>query len=902
MKKRLPQVLSILAWPIGCLLLAMLMWSLLLSRLSDREAEISKNAMHDARAQSKSYAEQLTRSVSQVDQITLNLKYYWAYSGGHLSVEDQQRQGLYPTSALLYVTISDRSGKLMTSSLPLKNIATIADRDYFLTHKNHPHSGFLISNPSVGVRSNRTLVRFSRRIDAADGAFDGIIMVAVEPAFLAPSQDDSAIGKNDFIALFKRDGSPLISRTAEATLTQQTMFRSMPELGGDNGAIIVPGSSFSDGEERIISWYALHDYPLLAVVGMSTRDIYASFRERAADYTVIATACSIFLALCAIVGMLLSLRLAIRKRETEKAREAYGIVTEGGKDGFYLWRGVRNKEGLLIDFEVIDCNERGATVFGKNKAEFIGSYMSRHYSPSYFSTLLPTFRHAMEAGFYEDEYQIPAESPLQATWLHRKMVRDHKMGLVITVRDISEAKAHERALLEQINNDELTGLHNRHWVIEHLHKVLHDAAGERRGFAVLFLDLDDFKNINDTLGHSSGDMLLQSVSQRLQEILDAATEAGREHASKNPLMQNELVRFSGDAFTIIQQQSGSVEDAAQLAERILQAFSRPIMLSNQNVLQVSLSIGISMFPRDGDTVDALLKHADTAMHAAKSDGKKRFRFYQPQLSERLQVKLENETALRLAIERDEFVLHFQPRVTTASGEFCSMEALVRWQHPLRGMVSPLEFIPVAEETGLILKLGELIIRKACAQLAQWKTEGLPMLPMSVNVSSRQLNQGNLNTIIAAALKDHGIDPAQMEIELTESCMMADTLEIAEELASFQQLGIKLLVDDFGTGYSSLSQLQRLDLDVLKVDKAFTAELGVRAEGEVFFNAIVSMAHALHMSVVAEGVETEEQLRLLQALRCDEVQGYYVSRPVPAAEIPALMRRRYLFPVTPVIHA
>jgi EAL domain-containing protein (putative c-di-GMP-specific phosphodiesterase class I) len=323
------------------------------------------------------------------------------------------------------------------------------------------------------------------------------------------------------------------------------------------------------------------------------------------------------------------------------------------------------------------------------------------------------------------------------------------------------------------------------------------------------------------------------------------------------------------------------------------------MLSNQNILQINLSIGISIFPRDGSSVDTLLKHADTAMHAAKSEGKKRFRFYQPQLSERLQIKIENENALRLAIERDEFVLYFQPRVNTLTGEFCSMEALARWRHPVRGIVSPLEFIPVAEETGLILELGELIIRKACAQLAQWRIAGLPRLPMSVNVSSRQLNQGNLNDIIATALAEHAIDPAQLELELTESCMMADALEVAEELASFRQLGIKLLVDDFGTGYSSLSQLQRLDLDVLKVDKAFTAELGVRAESEVLFNAMVSMAHALRMTVVAEGVETEAQLRLLQSLGCDEVQGYYISHPVPAADIPPLMQRRYLFPAAPV---
>ncbi|WP_034297176.1 EAL domain-containing protein [Herbaspirillum sp. RV1423] len=882
MKKRLPNVLSILAWPLGCLVLAVIMWSLLLSRLGERETEIGKAALREASAQSKSYAEQLARAVSQIDQITLHLKYYWTDTKGRLSVEDQQRQGLYPASALLYVTISDRDGNLKTSSLPLKNVANISGRDYFIAHKNHPHGGLLISNPAMGIRSQKTLMRFSRRLDSADGSFDGVVMVAVEPAFLAPAQDDSTIGRNDFMSLFKQDGLPLLVRTMDVTQTQQTIFRSLPVLTGTGGTAVASGASFSDGKERIVSWHAVRDYPLFAVVGMSTRDIYASFRERAADYKFIATACSVFLTICALAGMLFSTRLAIRRHETEKAREAYGIATEGGNDGFYMWLALRNKDGEVVDFQVLDCNERGAAIFGADKANFIGRHMSRFYSQEYFARLMQTFRTAMENGEYKDEYRTPPESPLGALWLHRRMVRT-RFGLAITVRDVSETRAHEAILLEQLDTDELTGLHNRHWVIPYLNKMLHEAAGEGRSFAVLFLDLDDFKNVNDTLGHSSGDLLLQAVTQRLRELVAAP---------------HETVRFGGDSFTVIQQTSSS-DDAAQLAERILQAFSKPLMLADQNILQVSLSIGISMFPRDGESVDALLKHADIAMHAAKSDGKKRFRFYQPQLSERLQVKIENETALRLAIERDEFILHFQPRVNTMSGEFCSMEALVRWQHPVRGMVSPLEFIPVAEETGLILKLGEQIIRKACAQLAQWKTAGLPALPMSVNVSSRQLNQGNLNTIIATALRDYGIDPAQMEIELTESCMMADTLEIAEELAFFQELGIKLLVDDFGTGYSSLSQLQRLDMDVLKVDKAFTAELGVRAEGEVFFNAIVSMAHALRMTVVAEGVETEAQLHLLQALCCDEVQGYYISPPVPATDIPHLMRRRYLFPASPV---
>lgn len=885
MKKRLPKVLIILACPTGCLILATMMWSLLTSRLAEQEAEIGKQALLEARVQSTSYAEQLSRAVTQIDQITLNLKYYWTYSHGQISVEDQQQQGLYPASSLLYVSISDRSGDLKTSSLPLTSVTNVSGREYFITHQTQPQSGLLISKPDLGLRSRKKLVRFSRRLSASDGSFDGVVMVAVEPDFLAPSQDDSAIGKNDFMSVIKRGGVPLLVRTMDRLQTDKRLFTGLPDMSGTEGSAVISGSSFADGEERILAWHAVRDYPLLAVVGRSTKDIYASFRERAADYIFIATACSVFLVICAIVGMMFSVRLTIRKLETDKAREAYGIVTEGGTDGFYMWLALRDKDGTVIDFQVLDCNERGAAFLGLNKADMTGALMSRFFPRDYFLYLMETFLTAMENGEYEDEYQTPPESPVQATWIHRRMVRT-RFGLALILRDISEAKAHELALVEQLNTDELTGLPNRHWIISHLNNMLRETAGEGRRFAVLFLDLDDFKNINDTLGHSCGDLLLQATTQRLRELVRAP---------------DEVVRFAGDSFTIIRQ-SGNVEEIARFADYLLQSFSRPLMTTCQEALQVNLSIGISMYPDDGETVDTLLKHADIAMHSAKSDGKKCFRFYQPQLSEQLQVKLENETALRQAIERDEFALHFQPRVDTTTGKFCSMEALARWQHPTRGLLPPSDFIPIAEETGLIQKLGELIIRKACLQLAQWKSEGLPLLPMSINVSSRQLNQGTLNSIVMIALRDHGIEAKQIELELTESCMMADTPEIAKELASLQRLGIKLLVDDFGTGYSSLSQLQRLDLDVLKVDKAFTSELGVRAEGKVLFHAIVSMAHALHMTVVAEGVETEEQLHLLQELGCDEIQGHYVSHPVPATEIAQLLRRQFLFPAIAALHS
>jgi len=288
-----------------------------------------------------------------------------------------------------------------------------------------------------------------------------------------------------------------------------------------------------------------------------------------------------------------------------------------------------------------------------------------------------------------------------------------------------------------------------------------------------------------------------------------------------------------------------------------------------------------------------VRHSDIAMYAGKNEGKGQYRFFDPALSNGLNARARLKQRMLEAIEQDQFLLHYQPRVDARSGELLSMEALLRWQHPDLGMVAPGEFIPLAESTGLIRRIGELVIDKACAQLAAWREAGAQPVPVSINVSPKQFLGGAVARHLDAAMARHRVPARLIEVEITESAMMGDHDEILAELAALRGLGVKLHVDDFGTGYSSLSQLQRLKMDVLKVDRAFTTELGNSKEGKVFFQAIVSMAHALGMSVVAEGVETAEQLAILRALDCNEVQGYYIARPVPPGEMLQMMRRRFL---------
>jgi diguanylate cyclase (GGDEF)-like protein len=472
--------------------------------------------------------------------------------------------------------------------------------------------------------------------------------------------------------------------------------------------------------------------------------------------------------------------------------------------------------------------------------------------------------------------------------LKRKQIEAELLGRYAELTDLNtrldraeehltEKKLYERELWRMANEDALTTLPNRHWLNNILPDALERARLAGNQLAVFFIDLDDFKNVNDTLGHAVGDSLLCEVAGRLRSVLRP---------------NDYVVRLGGDEFTVILDPVDSIEDVTYVASRIIEVLREPFeLLRGRNT--IGTSIGITIFPRDGEDTETLLKNSDIAMYHAKAQGKGHFRFFQPELYENLKAKLDTERALVHALENNQFVLHYEPRICTFTGELRGLEALVRWQHPEHGLMLPSQFIPLAEDNGLILKLGEIVLEQACAQLVQWKKDGLKLVPLSINVSARQFNNGNIKSLFADTLARHGIPSEMLEIELTESSMMGDHSDVLEQLSAIKKMGIKLLVDDFGTGYSSLSLLQRLDMDVLKVDRSFTSDLGNSVEGEIFFNAIVSMAHALGMLVVAEGVETEQQLRILQSLSCDEIQGYFIARPVPAKEVPDLLRKRFI---------
>jgi diguanylate cyclase (GGDEF)-like protein/PAS domain S-box-containing protein len=421
--------------------------------------------------------------------------------------------------------------------------------------------------------------------------------------------------------------------------------------------------------------------------------------------------------------------------------------------------------------------------------------------------------------------------------------------------------------------DTLTGLPNRSLFLDRFGQTLTQAARSDWLVGVLFVDLDRFKIVNDTLGHGVGDQLLVQVAQRLSHCVRTADTVGR---------------LGGDEFAFVLPDLARADDAGLVAEKVVAQLARPFELDGQEVY-VSASIGIAIYPGDGDDPDVLLRNADTAMYRTKEAGRASYQFYRPQMNERAAERLKLESQLRGALERGEFVLHYQPKVGLDSGEISGFEALLRWQHPVRGLVPPLEFISILEDTGLIVPVGEWVVRSVCAQLLQWQRDGVPLRPVAVNLSARQFQQADLGSVVAAIIADAGIEPGLLEFELTESMLMNDPEAAVRTLQRMRTWGVRLAVDDFGTGYSSLAYLKRFPLDALKIDRAFIRDITTDPDDAAITQAIIGLAHSMKLTVVAEGVESLAQLAFLRARGCDEMQGYYFARPLPAAECTQALR-------------
>ena len=435
-------------------------------------------------------------------------------------------------------------------------------------------------------------------------------------------------------------------------------------------------------------------------------------------------------------------------------------------------------------------------------------------------------------------------------------------------RDVTQAMLAEQKVHELARYDSLTGLPNRNMFLGELERAAMRARRNGETFALCFLDLDRFKTINDTVGHDGGDELLKTMAARLRRTV----------------RESDLVaRLGGDEFVVLLEGSASASDVSFIAHSLKRAIAEPLSIHGRSFL-VTGSIGIGLYPADGEDAATLLKHADAAMYLAKEKGKNNVQFYTAELADLAARQFETESALRLALVRQEFVLHYQPKVDVLTRRVLGMEALVRWQHPTRGMVPPGDFIPLAEERGLIVPIGRWVIQAACRQIRDWRHAGLTVPRVAVNLSARQFADEALVEDIAQAMREHGVAPADIEIELTESVLMVDPDRANTVLQRLHGMGVRISIDDFGTGYSSLSYLKRFPAETVKIDRSFIRGLPGDGDDTAITQAVIAMAHSLGLTVIAEGVENEEQLAALRRLGCDEAQGFLLGRPMPAVEL------------------
>jgi diguanylate cyclase (GGDEF)-like protein len=870
-------LLSVLVWPALCLLLGVLLWSATAVKLDNDRRQAEEGALRNVASLSGAYAQYLTRTIEQMDQIAMQVQYDWNRSGGSMDLMDFRRLGLLIAPQLITVTILGADGFPLTSTVNLTARPSGAGREYFIFHRDNDSLGARVGLPLVWPATGTAILPFTRRLNAADGSFAGVVAVSIGSGYFSEFYDDVSLGNDGLLALVDLEGTVRTARVGATIHTPASpVLRQSMSLGRTEGSVRMDGKpAFADGHARYVGWRKLQGYPFVAVVGMSEAEVLAGYYATEATYRNYAFGGSIALLFFGIVASVMATRLAWRKQQMEAVQATYRIATEGANEGFYMLRPLYHF-GRLNDFEVVDCNERGAAFYGMQRCAMLGMRFTQFSAPAAVPPMLASCAAAMASGFHEDEFQVPPGSMLRLGWAHRRLVRSGD-GLAATLRDISEVKLHEQQLLRMSRQDVLTGLPNRQWLADALPVALARAGANGGMLALLFIDLDKFKHVNDSAGHQVGDELLKVVARRMQSVLRPG---------------DHVVRLGGDEFTVMMEPLSALDDAGHAAERIAAVVSEPFALSGLQY-SVSASIGISIYPRDGVDAEKLLNNADIAMYAAKDEGRGGHYLFQPQLYHRLKQRIASEAALARAIADDEFVLHFQPRMRSSDGVMTGLEALLRWNHPERGLLAPGEFIPQIETNSLLQSLGEMVLDKACGQLAHWQDRGLALAPVAVNVSARQFNQGTVADQVAAALALHAVQARWLELEITDVAALADNHSVRGQLQRLGAMGVRLHIDDFSVGPSSLSQLQQLPVQVLKIHPRFTSALGGEPAGTVIFKALISMAHALGLVVVAEGVESHQQLTRLRAMGCDELQGYFVAPVLPAAQVPALLENRAL---------
>ncbi|MBE0627930.1 MAG: EAL domain-containing protein [Burkholderiales bacterium] len=818
------------------------------------------------------YAEKTQRALHYLDQVLLTVQLDFDLHGNTVPLENLVLRGLIPESRDFLVMLADESGKIQASD----RTPVPAQPGYAQTRPNPFGAADYAAEPVRVEKSayepflNNYAVRVSRALVDAHGAYAGALIGAL-PAFkFLQLIDAEKIEASGFVSVLAGNGQ-VVAHYGRVALAAAPLDEG--ELAHGTGARWVASAS-ADPAPYYVEWKHVTGTSLLVAVGRSEAGILGPFATRRDLHLRAGYATSVLILLFGIAAAWLSARLAVRYRQELATRTAYRIASEAALDGFFILEAVRHPDGAVRAFTIKDCNRRAAELMGRERSELLGHDLSH---------IMPAAQAAQTTAYYArifsngrpsrlSEFVPRSGSPLKPAWVAHQATPTEN-GVAVTFRDISASKTHARTLEDMARIDALTGLPNRRWLMENLSATIDACAAKNARMALLFIDLDDFKTVNDTLGHAAGDQLLEAVARRVRGAVRD---------------KDVLCRLGGDEFTVVLGTIESAQEAAAISERVLATLHRPFNLEGHET-QVGSSIGISIYPENGLDTDTLIKHADLAMYRAKELGKGGFQFFENELSADVEHKLALEQDLRLAIEQREFVLAYQPKYSAGAGRVIGLEALVRWDSPARGRVLPGEFIALAEKTGLICAIGKLVFDMACRQIAQWRQQGYAPLPVSINVSPCQLVRTDLAADVAAALARHDVPGTLIEVEVTEACVMEQPGLAREKLAPLRALGVRIALGDFGSGYSSLDQLKILDVAVLKIARSHIADLPDTAGTQAFLGAVAALGAALGIDIIAEGVETPAQLAYLQSAGCDHVQGFLFSKAVEADEVQAAVQ-------------
>ena len=737
----------------------------------------------------------------------------------------------------------------------------IAGREYMGALRNAGRGGFYLSTPFQSYRFRTWMLNFSEPVYGPGGAFLGGVAGIVRLSSFSNLFDKIDLSSNGSISLFGSDGrllswAPQQQMPFGGTLAGTPLFQDYLQPRRDG---VTRARSDFDGVERLLAIANAADFPISTVIAIGMPDVVAAWSQQA-RWLALASG----LAMAAIVAG--SVQLAVRSDKVARERQRRALEKQMAEQAVTLSNAIENimqglamfdGQGALVLYNVRYAQMYGLPLdkfeVGVTRAETIEPHKTRRVGESSEQALIDSDGSALSLNHLSDGRIIA----------QRKKTLPEG-GWVSTHEDVTAKRAADDKIRVMATRDALTGLLNRFEFKDQLDKRLQESQRYGLKFAVFYIDLDRFKKINDTLGHPVGDELLREVAQRITTCV-----------RKNDI----VARLGGDEFAVLQRVEAVPRDPMKLAERLIALVSAPYFLGG-NQMEIGTSIGISMTPTDSANADELMRDADLALYEAKQSGRGVFRFFEPSMHEQVQARRELELDLKAAIAGDQFELNYQPVVSTQDRSLKSFEALIRWRHPQRGLVSPADFIPLAEETGLITPIGEWVFREACRMVATLPKD----IKVGVNVSPVQFGSSGLLGVIGSALEAAGVDGSRLIVEITEGAVVKDAEQAITILQSMRKLGIAIAMDDFGTGYSSLSYLQKFPFDKLKIDKAFIGNLGVDASAATIVRAAVALAGALGLTSVAEGIETEEQMSFLVEAGCAEAQGYLISKPLPAADV------------------